>query len=59
LVRNGNVLYGYQSADGANWTEVNSYTITMATQIYVGLAVASGSSTTLNTATFTEVAVVP
>jgi len=59
LVRNGNVLYGYQSADGANWTEVNSYTITMATQIYVGLAVASGSSTTLNTATFSKVAVVP
>ena len=59
LVRTGNVLYGYQSTDGATWTEVNSRTITMATQIYVGLAVASGSSNTLNTATFNGVAVVP
>ena len=31
----------------------------MATNIYVGLAVASGSSSTLNTATFTNMTVVP
>jgi sulfur relay (sulfurtransferase) complex TusBCD TusD component (DsrE family) len=59
LIRTGNVFCGYQSTDGATWTQVNSCTNTMATQIYVGLAVASGSSTTLNTATFAKVAVVP
>ena len=51
LVRTGNTLYGYRSTDGTNWTQVNSRSITMATNIYVGLAVASGSSNTLNTAT--------
>ena len=59
LVRTGNALYGYNSTDGTNWTQVNSRNITMATNIYVGLAVASGSSNTLNTATFTNVTVVP
>jgi Domain of unknown function (DUF4082)/Bacterial Ig domain/Bacterial Ig-like domain (group 2)/Fibronectin type III domain len=59
LVRTGNTLYGYKSTDGTNWTLVNSHSITMATNIYVGLAVASGSSNTLNTATFTNVTVIP
>ena len=59
LVRTGNALYGYKSTDGTNWTQLNSRSITMATNIYVGLAVASGSSNTLNTATFANVTVVP
>jgi hypothetical protein len=59
LVRTGNTLYGYGSTDGTNWTQVNSRSMTMATDIYVGLAVASGSSNTLNTATFTNITVVP
>jgi len=59
LVRTGNTLYGYSSTDGTTWTLVNSRSITMATNIYVGLAVASGSSNTLNTSTFTNLTVVP
>jgi sulfur relay (sulfurtransferase) complex TusBCD TusD component (DsrE family) len=59
LVRAGNLLYGYWSTDGTTWTLVNSRSITMATNIYFGLAVASGSSNTLNTAKFTNVTVVP
>ena len=59
VVRTGNKLYGYRSTDGTTWTLVSSSGITMAANIYVGVAVASGSSTTLNTATFTNVAVVP
>jgi regulation of enolase protein 1 (concanavalin A-like superfamily) len=59
LTRKGNTLAGYQSTDGTNWTQVNSGSITMATNIYVGLVVASGSANTLNTATFTNVTVVP
>ena len=59
LVRTGDTLYGYESTDGTTWTLVNSRKITMATSIYVGLVVASGSTNTLNTATFTNTNVVP
>ena len=59
LVRTSSTFDGYQSTDGTNWLQVNSRSITMATNIYVGLAVASGSSSTLSTATFTNVTVVP
>jgi len=59
LVRTGGTLTGYRSTDGVTWTQVNSRSITMATSIYVGLAVASGSSNTLNTATFSNATVVP
>ena len=59
LVRSGNTLYDYRSTDGTTWTEVNSRSITMAANIYVGLVVASGSSNTLNTATFNNITVVP
>jgi hypothetical protein len=58
-VRNGNTIYGYNSTDGTNWTEVDSRNFMMATNIYVGLAVASGTSSVLNSATFTNVTVVP
>ena len=59
LVRRGNTFYGYKSADGTNWSLVNSSTISMATNIYIGLAVASGSSSSLITTAFTNVTVVP
>ena len=59
LVRAGNSLYSYQSTTGTNWTLVSSNSITMATNIYFGLAVASGSTNTLNTSTFTNLTVVP
>lgn len=59
LVRTSNVFYGYKSTDGINWTQVSSRSINMAGNIYMGLAVASGSSTTLNTTTFTNLTVIP
>jgi hypothetical protein len=59
LVRSGNMLHGDLSTDGVNWSRVNSSGITMATNIYIGLAVASGSSSTLNTVTFANVRVIP
>jgi hypothetical protein len=59
LVRTGNVFYDYLSTNGTAWTEVHSCTNAMATQLYIGLAVASGNSTTLNTARFSDVTVVP
>ena len=59
VVRTGNTLYGYKSTDGTNWSSVNSTSISMASNIYVGIAVASGSSGVLNTSQFTNVVVVP
>ncbi|HWW02567.1 MAG TPA: Ig-like domain-containing protein [Candidatus Acidoferrum sp.] len=59
VVRTGNTLYGYKSTDGVNWTLVNSSTISMSANAYIGWAVASGSSTTLDTSVFTNVTVVP
>jgi hypothetical protein len=59
LVRTGSTLFGYGSADGTNWTQVTGGSITMATNVYVGLAVGSGASNTLSTVTFHDVIVVP
>jgi hypothetical protein len=59
VVRSGNTLSGYKSVDGVNWNQVNSVSITMASNIYIGLAVASGASGTLATSLFNNVTVVP
>jgi hypothetical protein len=59
VVRSGNTLSGYKSVDGVNWNQVNSVSITMAANIYIGLAVASGATSTLATSLFTNVTVVP
>jgi hypothetical protein len=59
VVRSGNTLSGYKSADGVNWSLVNSATISMAPNIYIGLAVASGSSGTLASSVLNNVIVVP
>lgn len=58
LVRSGNTLFGYRSTDGHNWTLVNSRTIGMASNVYVGLAVSSGTSAP-HTSSFNQVIVVP
>ncbi|MBC8094826.1 MAG: DUF1349 domain-containing protein [Akkermansiaceae bacterium] len=59
VVRSGNTLTGYLSTDGVNWTQVNSRSVTMAANVYVGFAVASGSTSSLNTAVFANESVVP
>ena len=59
LVRTGNTIYGYTSTDGVTWNSVGSQNVTMASNVYFGLAVASGSSTTSNTSTFSNVLLVP
>lgn len=57
LVRSGSTLTGYRSPDGSNWTQIGSETISMATDVYVGLAVTSHDDSTLATATFSNVSV--
>lgn len=59
LVRSGNAFYSYKSTNGVSWTRINTRTNVMASNIYVGLAVASGSTNVLSTSTFTNVIVVP
>jgi hypothetical protein len=57
LVRKGDWLGGYSSPDGTNWTLLGSETLSgLAAQVYVGLAVSSGS---LCTASFDNVSVGP
>jgi glucose/arabinose dehydrogenase len=56
LVRNGSTFTAYRSPDGSTWTAVGSaVTISMASTVYVGLAVTSHNSSALCTATFTNV----
>jgi hypothetical protein len=59
LVRSGSVLGGYYSPDGVTWTAAFSVLISMTNPAFVGLAVSSGSSGTLSTATFDHVNVSP
>ncbi len=59
LVRTGNTITASRSTNGTTWTTIGSTTVTMASNCYVGLAIASGSTTTLNTSVFDNVTVVP
>ena len=58
LVRSGNTFASYAAPDGVNWVQMGTtQTITMAQNIFVGLALSGGSNTTLATATFDNVSV--
>ncbi len=59
ITRTGNSLAMQRSTNGSSWTTVNTSTITMATDITVGLLVTSGSNTILDTDLFDNVTVVP
>src|ERR1700674_4040833 len=58
VTRSGSSFSSYTSSDGVNWTQLGtSQTISMAQNVYVGLAVNSGSGSALATATFDNVSV--
>ena len=57
LVRSGNLLTAFRSADGLNWSTVGSSVIAMPNTVYVGLAVASADPFGIATATFTDVTI--
>lgn len=59
LVRVGTTITAYRSSDGVTWTKVNNAKITLPTTVTAGLAVSSGSTTTLVNASFDGVQVVP
>jgi regulation of enolase protein 1 (concanavalin A-like superfamily) len=59
LVRNGNTITSYRSYDGISWARLATATVAMAPNIYVGIAAASGSTTTPTTSKFSSPTVVP
>ena len=56
LVRSGNTYTGYYSTNGTTWTTIASQTVTMDTDIEVGLAATSHNDDELTTVNFSNVA---
>jgi regulation of enolase protein 1 (concanavalin A-like superfamily) len=59
VVRSGNTFTAYRSTNGSSWTSMGSVTITMGTNVYIGLALTSHKDGTLCTATFDNVTATP
>jgi len=57
LTREGNVFSAYYSTNGTNWTLAGTDTFNLGSTVLVGLAVASHTTSTRTTATFTNVTV--
>ena len=57
LVRSGSTFSGSYSADGVTWTLLGSATVSMPSDVLVGLPVTSHVNGTVNTSTFDGVAV--
>lgn len=57
IVRSGNTLSSYYSSNGSSWTSNGSATITMSTDVYVGLVTASHNDGTLCSASMDNVTV--
>jgi hypothetical protein len=57
LVRSGNTITGFESADGVAWTVVGSDTFVMGNSVLVGLGVSSHVAGTTASATFDNVSV--
>jgi YD repeat-containing protein len=58
VVRSGNSFSGYASPDGVNWTQVgSSQIISMAQNVYIGVALTSANNSALATATFDNVSI--
>jgi regulation of enolase protein 1 (concanavalin A-like superfamily) len=59
VTRSGNAVSDYTSPDGTTWTLQGTVTITLPTQVFIGLAVTSHKSITAAKATFSNVTVTP
>ncbi|HZG74217.1 MAG TPA: fibronectin type III domain-containing protein, partial [Paenibacillus sp.] len=55
LTRNGSTFNAYESANGTTWSLMKTQTISMATNVYIGLAVLSMDDSRLNISTFDNV----
>jgi len=60
VVRSGTTISAYKSTNGTTWINVGStLNTTFGSTCYIGLAVGSGSDTTINTSQFSNVSVTP
>lgn len=59
LVRSGDVITAWKSADGSDWVQIGSLTAALPETCYLGLAVASGSEGVQNHAHFSNVSLTP
>ena len=59
LVRSGNTFTGYRSANGTTWVSTGSVTVTMGTNVFIGLAVTSHRDGALNTSILDTVTATP
>lgn len=57
--RTGNSFACYRSTDGASWVKMTTPSVTMSSEALIGLAVASGSFSSTETADFAQVTVTP
>jgi alpha-L-fucosidase len=57
LTRSGTTITAYQSADGAAWSTMGTTTISMATNVYIGLAVCSVNNSVINQSVFSNLTV--
>jgi regulation of enolase protein 1 (concanavalin A-like superfamily) len=57
VVRNGSTFTGYFSPDGVNWTQQGTVSISMASNVYIGLVVSSRNNSQSCTAIFDNVSV--
>jgi regulation of enolase protein 1 (concanavalin A-like superfamily) len=57
LVRAGNTLRAYSSANGVDWTLEGTATVSMTSTVYIGLATTATNNNALNHATFDHVSI--
>ena len=57
LERVGNRVFAYHSADGATWTNIGLFIISLTADTYIGFYTASKNTSSLNTAIFSNVAI--
>lgn len=57
LIRAGNLFTAYASADGINWTKVDTATVVMKTNVRIGLALTNHDNAGLATAVFDSVSI--
>lgn len=55
ITRSGNTFTSHRSSNGTSWTQVGSATVAMGNTTYIGLAVASGSTTSAAMASISNV----
>jgi len=57
LTRSGSTITAYQSVDGTAWSTLGTTTISMATDVYIGLALCSVNDSVINQSVFSNLTV--